>query len=53
MIWVNYDFWKTLCGSVDAIVHEAFDSRVQKLVGSVLVVCNKSLRPQGPKALRP
>ena len=26
-----------MCGSVDAIVHEAFDSRVQKLVGSVLM----------------
>ena len=31
---------KTLCGSVDAIVHEAFDSRVQKLVGSVLMGCS-------------
>jgi hypothetical protein len=31
---------KTLCGSVDAIVHESFDSRVQQLVGSVLMGCS-------------
>ena len=31
---------ETLCGSVDAIVHKAFDSTVQKLVGSVLIGCS-------------
>ncbi len=31
---------ETLCGSVDAIVHEAFDSRVQKVVGSILIGCS-------------
>ncbi len=42
LVWlvVGVEVKETLCGSVDAIVHEAFDSRVKQLVGSVLMGCS-------------
>ncbi len=40
LLVVGVELNETLCGSVDAIVHDAFDSSVQKLVGSVLMGCS-------------